>query len=509
MEGPAVEGPAVEGPSVDGPAVEGPVEYGARFYHVLFLVAAPALVFSNSLRNGYHLDDFYRVTQNFELERFWPPTRFFTDIGTGSTLSTIAEYRPLMPLTHSLDLHLADALGISRLTLFHLTNITIHVGSTILVYLLLLRLLTHWDRSVSERLGSDTPHVAFAAALIFGVHPIAGSSVNYVVGRDLLLMTLFLLASMLVYVRMRERGETVLGWTACLVLLSLAILSKQEAIVAFAFVFLFEVVLARARLSEWKLWVRTGLVAVPTAAYFLLRAVWITKQNPGDELRYASGVEYPLTMAKAHLFYYGRNYVWPFEMRALASFPLVGSVLESGVLIGLLAIASTLAVAWWCRRRMPIVSFAILSYWLFFALTSSIFPFRYIVTDYRQYVPLAFLALATVLAASMLRNRTVAIALLSVFVLYSSVSSFYINTHWKTEESFWRQSVEHGGRSLAHNNYGLAIAASDPAQAEFHYLEALRQEPLNVYPNINLGMLYVRNGRQDEGLTLLRQLRPR
>ena len=258
-------------------------------------------------------------------------------------------------------------------------------------------------------------------------------------------------------------------------------------------------------LSEWQLWVRTGLVAVPTAAYFLLRAVWITKQNPGDELRYASGVEYPLTMAKAHLFYYGRNYVWPFEMRALASFPLVGSLLESGVLLGLLAIASTLAVAWWCRRRVPIVSFAILSYWLFFALTSSIFPFRYIVTDYRQYVPLAFLALATVLAASMLRNRTVAVALVGVFVLYSSVSSFYINTHWKTEESFWRQSVEHGGRSLAHNNYALAIQARDPATAEFHYLEALRQEPFNIYPNINLGMLYLRDGRQDEGLTLLRQ----
>ena len=154
---------------------------------------------------------------------------------------------------------------------------------------------------------------------------------------------------------------------------------------------------------------------------------------------------------------------------------------------------------------MPIVSFAILSYWLFFALTSSIFPFRYIVTDYRQYVPLAFLALATVLAASMLRNRTVAIALVGVFVLYSSVSSFYINTHWKTEESFWRQSVEHGGRSLAHNNYGLAIQAGDPATAEFHFLEALRQEPFNIYPNINLGMLYLRDGRQVEGLTLLRQ----
>ena len=467
------------------------------------LMAMPALAFSNSLRNGYHLDDIYRVKQNVELERFWPPTRFFTDVGTGSTLSTIAEYRPLMPLSHSFDIHVADLFGISRLTMFHISNIAVHVGSTILVYLLLLHLMMRWDPSVRKRLGRDTSRVAFGAALIFGVHPIAGSSVNYVVGRDLLLMTFFLLASMLVYVTMRELGDSVVGWAICLGSLWLAILSKQEAIVAFAFVFLFEVVLARSRLSDPKPWIRTGIVAIPTAAYFALRALWITKQNPGDELRHASGFEYPFTMMKAHLFYYGRNYVWPFEMRALASFPLVGSLSDARVLFGLMAIVSTLGLAWWCRNRMPLASFAIVSYWLFFALTSSIFPFRYVVTDYRQYVPLVFLSLATVLVVSMLLDRNVAIAVLVVFIAYSAASSFYINTHWRTEESFWHQSVEYGGRALAHNNYGLAVSGRDPDLAEFHYLEALRQEPFNIYPNINLGMLYVRDGRQDEGLALL------
>jgi tetratricopeptide (TPR) repeat protein len=305
-------------------------------------------------------------------------------------------------------------------------------------------------------------------------------------------------------VTMRELGDSVVGWAICLGSLWLSILSKQEAIVAFAFVFLFEVVLARARLSDPKPWIRTGLVAIPTAAYFVLRAVWITKQNPGDDLRYASGFEYPFTMMKAHLFYYARNYLWPFEMRALASFPLVGSLADARVLLGLVTILSTLGLAWWCRNRVPLASLAIVSYWLFFALTSSIFPFRFVVTDYRQYVPLVFLSLVTVLVVSMLLDRNVAIAVLVVFIAYSAASSFYINTHWKTEESFWHQSVEYGARALAHNNYGLAVSGRDPDLAEFHYLEALRQEPFNMYPNINLGMLYVRDGRQDEGLALLR-----
>ncbi len=469
-------------------------------WHLMFLIGLPALVFVNSIRNGYHLDDFSRVTSNIELEQFWPPTRFFADIRTGSVEASIVEYRPFMPLSHSFDLHLADAFGMSRLVMFHISNITIHIGSTVLLYLLLVRLTTHWDPSTASRLGKDARHAAFAAALIFGVHPISGSLVNYVVGRDQLLMTLFLFASMLVYVKMREDRDTVVGWALCLVLVSMAILSKQEAIVAFAFVLVFEVVLARASLADWKLWGRTALMAVPTAGYFLLWELWIPQQNYGD----ASGADYPLTMLKAHVFYYGRNIVWPFEMRALASFDLATSLADVRVIIGVVAIAATLVVAWRCFSRMPLMTFAIVSYWLFFALTSSVFPFRYIVTDYRQYVPLAFLSLALVLTLSFWSPRAVTAAALVAFVVFSSAASIHINTHWKTEESFWYQSVKYGARALAHNNYALAISDGDPMLAEFHYLEALQKEPDNIYPQINLGLLWVRQGRQAEGLTLLR-----
>ncbi len=305
-------------------------------------------------------------------------------------------------------------------------------------------------------------------------------------------------------------GDTVIGWSLCLTLVWMAILSKQEAIVAFGFVLLFEVVLAKTRATDWRLWGRAALMAVPTAGYFVLRALWITKQNPGDDLRYASGLDFPLTMMKAHVFYYGRNIVWPFEMRALATFDLATSLADikvldragrdRGDLAGGVALPEPNAAPY---LRDPVV-LAVLR------------PDRVGVP-----VPLHRHRLPPVRAAGIpFRGRGAGVGVVAepfgtrlpcsgVFVVFSAVASISINTHWKTEESFWHQSVKYGARSIAHTNYAFAVADRDPALAEFHYLEALRQEPDNIYPNINLGMLYVHQQRFDEGLPLLRSIAER
>ena len=227
------------------------------------------------------------------------------------------------------------------------------------------------------------------------------------------------------------------------------------------------------------------LFSTPTAAYFLLRWVWITKQNPDDDLNTVRDFTYPLTMLDAHLFYYLRNFAWPFEMRALAKVDIVGSMLEPRAAAGLLFIVATLVVAWLLRNRQPLMTLAILAYWLLFSLTSSIFPFTFVVTDYRQYLPSVFLCLIVTMVVFASGRRVLPVILLSSVVLYSSVSSYYINTHWKSDKSFWGQSVRYGAVALAHSNYGLAVAGTNSDLAERHYREAIRQYPPHVHANIN------------------------
>jgi hypothetical protein len=204
----------------------------SRSTHIALLIVITSLVFSNTLGNTYHLDSVYRVANNTEINKFWPPDRFFTDVRTGSTIPQIAEYRPMSPLTHAINSEIAKATGTSKLAGFHVGNITIHIGSAILVYFLFCLLLNNWGRTTNPKPPAiHHSQQAFIAALIFAVHPIAGSAVNYIAARDLLLMVFFFIASILVYFGMRRTGDTLSGWSISLLLLCLAILSKQAAIV--------------------------------------------------------------------------------------------------------------------------------------------------------------------------------------------------------------------------------------------------------------------------------------
>jgi len=318
-------------------------------------------------------------------------------------------------------------------------------------------------------------------------------------------MVFFFVASMLVYFSMRRTGDTVYGWLFSLLLLSLAILSKQVAIMGFGLIFLFDWILVGVKLRDWRLWARTALFAFPTVAYFLFRSLWIVHQNGEASIRTVKGIVYPLTMLDAHLFYYLRNFVWPFEMRALAKVEMIESIFSPSAMLGLIFVLSTLVIAWFMRKRQPLLAFSILAYWLLFALTSSVFPFRYVVTDYRQYLPLVFLSLTITIFVSSLR-KIQSVIFLSSLVLYFSISSYYINKHWKTETSFWKQSVAYGADALAHQNYGLAIVGTNPELAEFHYKEAIKQNPTHIYANINLGLLHIRRGKKEEGLRRLQRM---
>ena len=394
--------------------------------------------------------------------------------------------------------------GVDRLVGHRVGNIIIHAITAVLIYLLFRQLLVLPSGFAARELGAAS--AAFIGALIFAVHPVSGVPVNYVAARDLLLMMLFLSAALLIYVRIRRGGDTVSGWCAVLALYFLSLLSKQNAVMAFAVIFLLEILLFRTRLADWRLWART--VAFFPGIAGILFLDWATSGPYG--LYYTStaadapiGLAYPLTMAKAHLFYYGRNIAWPFEMRPLPSFDLVGGALEPAVLLGVAFIVGSLILAWYWRNRYSIVSFAIMSYWVLFALTSSIFPFEFTVTDYRQYPSLPFFALLAAVASAAVPWRRIAIAGVLSVSSYFAVSAYNMNEIWSTGETLWGHSVRFGARETAHMNYAMSIAAKNPALAEHHFKEALRLYPNHIYVHINLGLFYIRQGTHDKGLALV------
>lgn len=472
--------------------------------YIFLLLLLPALVFSNTPRNVYHLDSVYRVKNNTEITQFWPPSRFFVDRRTGSTIPQIAEYRPLMPLSLAMDAAISRQLGGDRLVGHLVGNIAIHAVTTLLIFALFWQLLTLPSGIHGRGMGSAT--TAFVGAMIFAIHPVSGVPINYAAARDLLLMLLFLVAALLIYVRMRRDGDTIMGWCSVLGLFCLSLLSKQNAIMAFAVIFLLEFFMFRTRLGDWRLWARTAAFLPGIGGILLLD--WATAGTYGIFYTSAAddvplGLAYPLTMAKAHLFYYGKNMVWPFEMRPLPRFDLVSDAFEPMVLLGVIFIVGSLVSVWYCRRRCPIVSFAIMSYWALFALTSSIFPFEFPVTDYRQYPSLPFGALLVAMAIGSLAWRPAIVTSAVLLTLYVGVSAYEMNKLWHSSEALWGQSVRYGARETAHMNYAQSIALKNPTLAEHHYKETLRIYPNHIYGHINFGLFHIRQGNREKGLSLV------
>lgn len=472
------------------------------FLPAILLILLPLTAFSNVYENGYHLDDHYRIVGNPELEHFWPPWRHFVDPATSATLPVLVQYRPLLPLTLSVDFAVADALGLERLPVQHAVNLGLHIASSLLFYALLVVLLaSSLDPGKARR-------IAWFAAAWFAVHPVSGVPVNYLCARDLLLMQFFLVCGLHSYVAARRAGRGPLAYAAAFVFFALSILSKTNAVVAPALLVMLELTCFGSRVRSMSTWLR----AWPGVAASLGFVVWtryglkfsdLDKLDPGELGR--APFEYTLTQARVHLTHYLRNVAWPFRLRPLPEVEGATTWLDGGVLLGAAVIVASLALAWRLRRRAPVASWCIAAYWILFSLTSSFVPLRSMATDYRQYSSLPFLFGALSFGLHALWSRRTAAVVGALLIGYFASTAWWMNRVWRDGVSLWSQSVEYGGTPQAHMNYGTALMASDAVLAEHHLKVALERSPGNAYARINLGILEVRTGRPEQGFATLEQ----
>ncbi|MCA9269674.1 MAG: hypothetical protein KDA41_14435, partial [Planctomycetales bacterium] len=78
---------------------------------------------------------------------------------------------------------------------YRLTNIAIHIANALLLMAIARGVLT--SQPASDRLAAAAPHLAFAIALLWAVHPLATQGVTYVIQRYELVMSTCLLLTLL------------------------------------------------------------------------------------------------------------------------------------------------------------------------------------------------------------------------------------------------------------------------------------------------------------------------
>ena len=231
---------------------------------VLPLVLLPILAiltYGNSLHNDWQFDDWSSIVNNEVIRNLSNTAVFFTDPRAfkDNAGDFLHMFRPLLLVSYAL----TYAIGGLSLPIWHLTQIVLHIGCAILVFLVL--------KEVTE---SDI--AAFFAAAFFTVHPLQSQAVNYLSSRSELQSSFFYLLSLLlfIYYYSSQGWKRHILYGLSLVSLAAALLTKSIAVTL------------PAVLVVW-LWFTDGnrklsnyLVTVPhflvTAGYVVFRHLVIT-----------------------------------------------------------------------------------------------------------------------------------------------------------------------------------------------------------------------------------------
>jgi len=340
------------------------------------------LVYLPSLRNRFALDDSSIVENNTTAQSVGAALRAF-DQPYWPPRNMAGLWRPIVILSFAVDWQVSGGSTV----MLHATNVALHAGATALLVPVL-------GAYVS-------PAAALAGAVLFAVHPVHVEAVANLVGRAEMFVAVFLFAAMLagreVRRRRRDGGDTMALEAGMLVLVALALLSKEHAVVAIALLWLDDRALRRP--GEPGLPVRTyASVAALSVLWFLAHRAAegnLAFAATAPTFRGLDTVGRISTMLPV-MFTVVRLLVWPFDLSP-DYHPHVLERLTHPTLLGgaglilLLALVALAFAAWRRHRAIAVGLFVIGIAWS--PTSNFLFPTGIVMAERTLYLPSAGLAL--------------------------------------------------------------------------------------------------------------------
>lgn len=458
------------------------------------LLAITFAAFLNALDGQFVYDDRFQVLRNPTIQSLENIPRMFTQsvwqfMSQASQEPVGAYYRPVFNIALILNY------SFFQVSVFgwHLFSVFLHLIVTLLVYLLARR----WGLSSA---------VAFAAALLFGVHPAHCESVSWVSGLPDPLAAVFILPSLLLYERYyhgRGGRRSVLIWSAALAML--AMLSKEVAIVFPLFL------VAR----EWfdrergeaftatvvKLVKRTAPFLALAVLYVGLRYTVLGFLSKTEPKAVGFTTTHVLLTIPSVLLSYVRMLFIPYPLAITYDLQYVTSAADPRFWGAALALAAIVAGAAWLVRASPVGRRALVFLILFLLPVLNLKAFNQdesLIHDRYLYLPsigfclLVGLALAWLNARFQLRWRPIlfpATALTAVIFFGLTLGQ---NGFWQNDFVMANHALRLGPHRPFLLNYLGAYYSqqNNQTEAEKFYLQALKANP-NYYDSLsNLADVY-------------------
>jgi tetratricopeptide (TPR) repeat protein len=474
-----------------------------NLFAVLIITIVTFIAYRGALQNDFvNLDDDRYVTENPKL--FLQPAGDMFKIPEGYHMGN---YHPLTMLGYKM---IYTKVKLDPYV-YHLVNVVLHILNSLLVFYFIF-LLT----SVFE--------IAFASALLFGVHTMHVESVAWVSELKDLLYAFFFFAALIVYVRYAKDRSRKGLYAIALVLFLLSLLSKAMA------ASLSVVLIAIDYYIENKL---TKSVLLEKIPFFILSLIFGIIAVKAQQSMDAVG---DLTIFKPYervaLASYGFiTYLWklilPMNLSAYYAYPLKqnGALPPAYYLYVLLAL-SVVTAAIYSLRNNKFVFFGIAFFSITVFLVLQLLPVGgAVMADRYSYIPslgiffiLAHLLYALYRKSGMQYVATVLLLMATIGYSYATVQRCKI---WKDGMTMWTDVIEKSQTiALAYNNRGVlfntegkqlleeaksnaakkqeAINAFNRAISDFN--NALRLNSKDTQAWSNKGLAYWRMGINDSAI---------
>lgn len=448
-----------------------------------FLIALTSAVFWQVNQFGFvNIDDNVYVTQNALVQSGMNVKSF-----SWALLTTDAEFwHPLtwLSLIFDYELYGLNAGG------YHLTNLFLHILSTLLLFWLFNRMTGAIWKS------------AFVAAL-FAVHPLHVESVVWIAERKDVLSAFFFMLTLCFYVYYTEK-PAVTRYLLVVFFFICALMSKTIVVTLPAIMILldywplkrFETHKNKFDLILWQLKEKIPFFVLSTFFSFLtLGAQYNTT---------AKNFAFVSRLANAPVAFvtYLEKTFWPHSLAVFYPFPetLPLSQIWGSVLLIIIISAAVVVTA----RRLPYLFVG----WFWYAVTllpviGIIQVGRQAMADRYTYLPLIGIGvgLAWGLPLLLKRKRILFSAGMALLVFWSLLAWRQCG-YWKDSGSLFRHALQVTKNNyLAHNNLGMVLVDEDRIQEALdHYDKAISIMPDHFVIYCNKGVVYAKTGQYQQAI---------
>ena len=454
-----------------------------HIFNIVLIVLLGVIVYGNSIKGEFIWDDEYLVKNNVYIRNIsYLPQIFTNNIAAGAGRRYRA-YRPLQIVTYMVDYWFWKLKPYG----YHSINIALHIFVAVGIYFLIFLLYRDFI-------------LTLLSGVFFVVHPIHTEAVTYISGRADSLAGIFILASLIFYIKYLNSQRKVPIVVANLSYI-LALLSRENSIILPGLFLLYHYVfrkriekkyfLSFVLISIIYIWFRIIVMPAHTPV-----STTIGERLPGFFVAIATYLRLLLLPLGLHM---------PYGLKTF-------SFLHPKAIIGMLVVGFSVFYLLRRRKYPNIISFSLLWFFITLLPSSNIYPLNAYMAEHWLYLPsVGFFILVAYVLSWLYRRKKLYFSFYSIsisLVLFYGILTIRQNIYWQEPITFYRRALKYAPHSpLVYTNLGKSYYEKENLrEAIVWFNKSLELSPNETDTLYNLAVAYSKIGNKEKALTIFNKL---